>query len=395
MLRIALVSLALIVWTGATHAAPSTCYGVELAAAWKQGYDSFARGDYDTAQDVLLPLAENGFAPAQWLVGRMAADGLGTQKDDIAALVWLKLAGLGQIKQARPYASKIESSLGMDGFETVRRRQESWRAKRTASCQDAGPIPTRLGDDGSTKKSPQQLMRWWNDFIADAIDRRPEAIPYLLTLPQVGFVSGLATASIVRYNGQPILLVNESLAERTMPEALEAVLPAAREVINEIALAAVITAPVESYKGRTLRGFAAGDNQAFLTLMHRAIDMSVKLPPALRQKAERISEIRYEPAFVHGASAADSMAGLFVEDNSIRGGGYVAFKDNPAMSSPANALIILLAGATFAAHPGQGDNHARQCTMIKDALQAARALDMGASIEDHFSRAIGRENCAH
>lgn len=395
MLRITLTSLALIVWAGAAHAAPSTCYGLDLAAAWKQGYDSFADGDYDTAQDVLMPLAENGFAPAQWLVGRMAADGLGTQKDDIAALVWLKLAGLGQIKQARPYASKIESSLNMDGFETVRLRQESWRAKRTTSCQNAGPLPTQLGDNGSTRKSPQQLMQWWNDFIADAIDRRPEAIPYLLTLPQVGFVSGLANASIVRHKGQPILLVNESLAERTMPEALEAVLPAAREVINEIALAAVITAPVETYKGRTLRGFAAGDNQAFLTLMHRAIDMSVKLPPPLRQKAERISEIRYEPAFVHGASVADSMAGIFVEDTSIRGGGYIAFKDNPAMTSPANALIGLLAGATFATHPGQDDNHALQCIIIKDALQAAKALDMGARIEDRFSRTIGKQNCVN
>lgn len=387
---------------GATsaQAAPTPCFGLHLAEAWKQGYDAFAAGQYDQAQDILEPLAENGFAPAQWLVGRMVAEGQGAQKDEITGLMWLKLAGLAQIKQARPFASQLESRLDMAGFEQARRRQESWRAKHTLSCQDAAPVPTKFGDNGTIKKPSQQLMRWWSDFVIDATQRSPEAMPYLMTLPAVVFVGEGANASVIRHKGMPILMVNESLAERTMPESLEAILPAAREAVNEAALAAVFPTPVETYKGRTLRGHPSGDNQAFTTLMRKAIDMTDKLPPALRQKAGRVTQIRYEPAFVHGAARSNSNFSAFDPDAKISGGGTMVFQANPTMSSPAQGVMGLVQSATLA---GRADLNVEKatpqqaktlrCLLAADAAEVAKALDMSPEIISAINRERRQINC--
>lgn len=400
MRRLILSAVLLTFAAASAHADPTPCFGLSLARAWKQGYEAYTSGRFDEAQDVLEPLAENGFAPAQWLVGRMVGEGQGAAKDVIAGLVWLKLAGLSQIRQARPDASKLENQLDMTGFEQVRRRQESWQPKITRSCSDDTAVPTKYGDAGNVKKGPQQLQQWWKDFVIDASSRNPQAMLYLLTLPAVIFVGDGANASVIRHKGMTILMVNETLSERTMTESLEAILPAAREAVNDAALAAVFDAPTETYKGRTLEGYPAADNQAFMTLMRRAIDMADKLPANLRKKATRITHIRYRPAFVHGGSATNSNFGTFAPDPKVSGGGTMVFQKNPSMASPAYGVIGLVQAATLSQHPDLNEERLTpqqakdlRCLMLVDAHEVAKAVDMSPDILSALSRERRDTNC--
>ena len=62
------------------------------AAYSTKGEDAFASGDYATALKEWKPLAEQGNAKAQAMLGAMYLIGQGVTKDYKAALKWLKLA---------------------------------------------------------------------------------------------------------------------------------------------------------------------------------------------------------------------------------------------------------------------------------------------------------------
>src|SRR5262249_16404717 len=64
------------------------CSGADLAAA-KHAYEE---KDYATALKELTPLAEQGNAGAQLLLGKMYWSGQGVLKDSGQALKWLKLS---------------------------------------------------------------------------------------------------------------------------------------------------------------------------------------------------------------------------------------------------------------------------------------------------------------
>jgi len=58
----------------------------------EDGFDAFKRGDYKTAYKLLLPLAEQGNAKAQFNLGRMYVGGKGVPQDNILALESYKRA---------------------------------------------------------------------------------------------------------------------------------------------------------------------------------------------------------------------------------------------------------------------------------------------------------------
>jgi len=64
------------------------CPGADLAAAKR----AYAQKDYDTAFKELTPLAEQGNAGAEFLLGKMYWSGQGVLKDSGQALKWLKLS---------------------------------------------------------------------------------------------------------------------------------------------------------------------------------------------------------------------------------------------------------------------------------------------------------------
>lgn len=82
---------ALALYTGLTPAA-SADYDAAVAA--------YCRGDYPSAFEQFLPLAEEGNAHAQDLIGRAYAAGKGVPEDDAEAVRWYRLAA----EQALPAA---------------------------------------------------------------------------------------------------------------------------------------------------------------------------------------------------------------------------------------------------------------------------------------------------
>lgn len=393
LLRASLVALALCCLAAGAQATPTPCAGPELMEVWKRGHAAFAAGDHALAYPLLQPLAENGFAPAQWLVGRMLTNGEGTTRDEAAGLMWLKLAGMGELKLARPFASALESRLDMTAYEAARRRAENWRAKWTQTCAGVARPDTRFAVDKSAGLDRDALVAWWRSMTQDALARRPEAAPYLLSVGRLLFVDSPQNAGVERLDGEPVLVISSRLRDLPLTEAAAMVLPAAREAVNEMALVAVGTAPRETYKGRTLRGHAAADSTQFLTLMRSALDLADKLPAPLRDKVALIREIRYEPNFTYGVSLYNEMGSVFVADKRLPGGGYLSFRHPPTHQSPANAVLALLAGASFAANPGQPDGNPMQCLIAADQFKAAEALAMGPRARQDISQTLKKRNC--
>jgi hypothetical protein len=61
-------------------------------ADFQAGQAAFDRGDYETALEHWLPLAESGSAAAQWRLASMYYRGQGTPQDHAGAAKWLQLA---------------------------------------------------------------------------------------------------------------------------------------------------------------------------------------------------------------------------------------------------------------------------------------------------------------
>ena len=61
-------------------------------ADFRAGVEAYKRGDYPTAYQEWLPLAEQGHTRAQFNLGVMYADGEGVPEDDAAAVKWFRKA---------------------------------------------------------------------------------------------------------------------------------------------------------------------------------------------------------------------------------------------------------------------------------------------------------------
>lgn len=80
-------------------------------SSWSQDFDKgFAAaqsGDYATALQELRPLAEQGYASAQTLVGLMYATGRGVPQDDKEAVKWYRLSADQGVANAQYLLGKM------------------------------------------------------------------------------------------------------------------------------------------------------------------------------------------------------------------------------------------------------------------------------------------------
>ena len=68
---------------------------VAVAGAWQDfegASAAYKNGDYATAARLLRPLAEQGYVPAQSLLGVLYDQGQGVQQDYVEAMKWYRLA---------------------------------------------------------------------------------------------------------------------------------------------------------------------------------------------------------------------------------------------------------------------------------------------------------------
>lgn len=392
--RSLILAAALCCTSFAAHADEPACYGSALLTAWKQGHTAFEAGQFGKAHATLLPLAENGFAPAQWLVGRMTAEGQGTGKNKSAGWMWLKLAGQRGLKLARPDARTVENQLDATAYDNARRQTENWKPKWSPACEQQQEWEISLTTPKDSSIDLEAMGRWWAAVIRMARKNHSDAAAYLLTQPRIMFADMDQNAGVERSKkGGNVVIVSTRMRDLPPAEAMDRILPVIQEAVNDTALNNSGTMPTITYKGRILRGYAAAENEPFLDMMRRAIDQTETLPPSLKTKTQLIREIRYEPNFTYGVSRYNQMGTVFVENDKMPGGGYLSFHLAPQYQSVSNAVLSLVGSATFAAHPGQPDSDAMQCVIAVDKFQAAKSMKLEPRYLEAYSAAIKKRNC--
>ena len=73
-----------------------------LAQDYDKGWAAYLAGDYATALQEWRPLAEQGFAHPQYILGLMYYNGRGVLQDDVLAHMWYNIAGAN----GNPYGSE-------------------------------------------------------------------------------------------------------------------------------------------------------------------------------------------------------------------------------------------------------------------------------------------------
>jgi len=116
--------------------------GAAVAGPFEDAEAAYRRGDYTTAFNLWRPLAEQGDAYAQDVLGIMYVGGLGVPEDDAEAVKWYRRA-------ADQGLAIAESALGImyeQGHGVPRDYAEAVRCYRLAVEQGLAMAQTHLGD---------------------------------------------------------------------------------------------------------------------------------------------------------------------------------------------------------------------------------------------------------
>ena len=87
-------------------------FGMPALADFEKGKDAYLRGDYTTALNEWLPLAEQGNSEAQYFLGVMYSMGYGVIEDYKAAIKWYSLA-------AELGSANAQYRMGLNFFDGV------------------------------------------------------------------------------------------------------------------------------------------------------------------------------------------------------------------------------------------------------------------------------------
>lgn len=143
--------VATLLWALAATTAAST-HGEGLAA--------FQRGDFNSARQVIEPLAESGDSDSQNLLGRMYAQGDGVLQDYIEAYKWLNLAAARGNRAARTERDQVAQRMTPAQIAQAQQAARSWQPKaRQASSRN--PVPrgnATPGNSGNVIKDVQAML---------------------------------------------------------------------------------------------------------------------------------------------------------------------------------------------------------------------------------------------
>jgi len=161
----------------------AACVGLLLAAAqsfagpYEDGLAAGQRGDYATALRLLKPLAEQGDARAQNLLGFMYADGKGVPQDDAEAMKWYRKAA----EQGHTIAQLNLGIMYDAGLGVTQDNAEAMKWIRKAAEQGFAAAQVYLGQlyAKGRRGVPQDLVQahlWYN--LAAAITGNKDAVEY-------------------------------------------------------------------------------------------------------------------------------------------------------------------------------------------------------------------------
>ena len=111
------------------------------AESFEDGLKAYDEGDYVTAFEIWLPLAEQGSAKAQTMIGAMYAGGLGAQKNYSKAVRWSRMAA----EQGVPRAQFTLGMMYQQGHGVPQDYGEAARLYRMAAEQGDASAQYNLG----------------------------------------------------------------------------------------------------------------------------------------------------------------------------------------------------------------------------------------------------------
>ncbi|WP_163493050.1 tetratricopeptide repeat protein [Haemophilus influenzae] len=106
----------------------STAWADTLEQQFQQGSEATTRGDYQTTFKFLLPLAEQGNAEAQLMLGVMYARGIGVKQDDFEAVKWYRKAAEQGYANAQAILG-FSYLLGQSGVQVNKSLAKEWFGK--------------------------------------------------------------------------------------------------------------------------------------------------------------------------------------------------------------------------------------------------------------------------
>ena len=99
-------------------------------ADWDAGMDAYNAGDFQTALKNWIPLAEQGDAKAQSILGLMYENGKGVLQDYALAHMWWNICGSGGNEDCVKSRYLVEERMTPSQIEKAQEMARNWKPKK-------------------------------------------------------------------------------------------------------------------------------------------------------------------------------------------------------------------------------------------------------------------------
>jgi TPR repeat protein len=106
-----------------------------LAGPWEDGMAAYNRGDYMPAIRLFRPLAENGNAKAQNVLGVMYRRGEGVARNSVRAFLWFSRAAARGDAKARAELRDVSQTMTREELSQAREMAQACEASNYRSCE--------------------------------------------------------------------------------------------------------------------------------------------------------------------------------------------------------------------------------------------------------------------
>jgi TPR repeat protein len=106
-----------------------------VAGPWEDGMASYNRGDYMPAIRLFRPLAEQGNAKAQSVLGVMYRRGEGVARSSVRAFLWLSRAAARGDARARVELRDVSQTMTPEELSQAREMAQACEASNYRNCE--------------------------------------------------------------------------------------------------------------------------------------------------------------------------------------------------------------------------------------------------------------------
>jgi TPR repeat protein len=125
----------LLITVGLLAAAPMLGPIGVRAGPWEDGMAAYNRRDYVPAVQLFRPLAQQGNAKAQALLGAMYRRGQGVAKNSSHAFMWLSIASARGNAKARAELQQMSRSMSAEELARAREMMQACEASNYRACE--------------------------------------------------------------------------------------------------------------------------------------------------------------------------------------------------------------------------------------------------------------------